>query len=169
MALTLWRGDQLVGELLTRSSPRQTTSHRAGKPPQLAAFLVRAADAPPCESIWQVAPPIPGIGVRQRPLEPDIVAQRYQRSARPQPSAGPATLHAMSPDEANGVPVEKQLTVRDASGRAYLPLQISLLESRFEPEYYADALREAPANALVDGVVWTVLVVFASEADAPAT
>jgi hypothetical protein len=75
----------------------------------------------------------------------------------------------MSPDEAKGVPVEKQLTVHDASGRVYLPLQISLLESRFEPEHYADALREAPPNALVDGVVWTILVVFASEIDAPAT
>jgi hypothetical protein len=165
MTLTLWRGDQLVGELVPRPSAGQ--SHRAGRPPSLAAFLVRAADAPPCEGIWQVAPPVPGIGVQQHPVEPDIVAQRYQRSARPQRSSG--ELQPMSPDEAKGVPVEKQLTVHDASGRVYLPLQISLSESRFEPEHHADVLREAPPNALVDGVVWTVLVVFASEMDSPAT
>ncbi len=75
----------------------------------------------------------------------------------------------MSADEAKGVPVAKQLTVHDASGRVYRPLQISLLESRYQPEHYADALREAPPNALVDGVVWTVLGLFASEGDAPAT
>jgi hypothetical protein len=169
MTLTLWRGDQLLGELLPRSRDRQTSSHRPGRPPSLAAFLIRGADAPPCEGIWQVAPPAPGIGVQQHPVEPDIVAQRYQRSARPQQSSGPVALHPISPDEAKGVPVEQQLTVHDASGRVYRPLQISLLESRFEPEHYAEALREAPANALVDGVVWTVLVVFASESDAPAT
>ena len=167
MTLTLWRGDQLVGELLPRSSAREISNHQAGKPPSLAAFLVRAVDAPPCEGIWQIAPPIPGFGVQQRPVDPDIVAQRYQRSARPQPNTG--ALHPMSLDEKKGVPVEKQLTVHDASGRVYLPLQVSLLESRYEPEHYADALREAPPSALVDGVVWTVLVVFASEIEAPAT
>jgi len=169
MTLTLWRGDQLLGELFPRSPERQISSHRLGKPPSLAAFLIRGADAPQCEGIWQFAPPIPGMGVQQRPVEPDIVAQRYQRSARPQQTSGPVALHSMSPEDTKGVPVEQQLTVHDASGRVYRPLQVSLLESRFEPEHYADALREAPPNALVDGVVWTVLVVFASEIDAPAT
>ena len=167
MTLTLWRGNERVGELLPRSTAHQ--KQRAGKPPSLAAFLVRSADAPPCESVWQFAPPIPGVGVQQRPVEPDVVAHRYQRAMRPQSSSGPAALHPISPGGAKGVPEEKQLTIHDASGRVYRPLQISLLESRYEPEHYADALREAPPNALVDGVVWTVLVVFASEVDAPAT
>lgn len=167
MVLTLWRGDQLVGELLPRSSGRQPTSHRGGKPQQLAAFLIRAADSPPCDGIWQIAPRIPGFGVQQHPVEPDIVAQRHQRAARSQPSSGPVALHPMSPDEAAGVPVEKLLTVQDASGRTYLPLQVTLVESRYEPEHYADALREAPPNALVDGIVWTVHVVFASAINAP--
>lgn len=169
MALTLWRGDELLGELLPRSPERQVSSRRPGKPPSLAAFLIRDVDGPRCEGIWQFAPPLPGIGVQQRPREPDIVAQRYQRATRPQTSSGPVALHPMSPDEAKGIPIEQQLTVHDAEGRVYRPLQISLLESRFEPEHYADALREAPPNALVNGVVWTVLVVFASEIDAPAT
>ena len=74
----------------------------------------------------------------------------------------------MSPDEAKGVPAELQLTVRDSGDRVYLPLQIALRESRFQPEHYANVLKEAPPEALVDGVVWTILVVFASETDAPA-
>jgi len=166
--LTLWRGNQLVGELLLRS-PAHQPRQREGKPPSLAAFLVRAPDAPPCEGVWQFAPPIVGVGVQQRPIAPDIVAQRYQRATRSQPSSGPVALHPMSPEEAKGIPTEKQLTVHDESGRVYRPLQLSLLESRYEPEHYADALREAPPNALVDGVVWTVLVVFTSTLDAPAT
>jgi hypothetical protein len=168
MTLTLWRGDQLLGELVPRLFTPQIWTPRAGRPPSLAAFLVRAADAPSCESLWQVAPPIPGVGVQQYPVGPDIVAQRYQRSGPP-PRSGPVALREVSPDAARGVPVERQLTVHDASGRVYLPLQISLVESRFESEHYTDALREAPLNALVDGVVWTALVVFASEIDAPAT
>jgi hypothetical protein len=168
MTLTLWRGNQLVGELLPRS-PAHQPHQRAGKPPSVAAFLVRSADAPPFEGVWQFAPPFPGMGVQQRPVEPDIVAQRYRRATRAQPSPGPVALQPMSPDEAKGIPVENQLTVHEASGRIYRPLQVVLRESRYEPEHYADALREAPPNALVDGVVWTVLVVFTSELDAPAT
>jgi hypothetical protein len=45
MTLTLWRGKQLVGELLPRS-PAYQPHQRAGKPPSLAAFLIRAADVP---------------------------------------------------------------------------------------------------------------------------
>jgi hypothetical protein len=144
-------------------------NRQAGKPPQLAAFLVRAANSRPLESVWQVAVPFAGVGVQQHPLEPDVVAQRYQRSGRPQTTSGSGALHPISPDQANGVPIEQQLTVHDASGRVYLPRQIALLESRYEPDRYADALREAPPTALADGVVWTVHVVFASAIDAPAT
>jgi hypothetical protein len=75
----------------------------------------------------------------------------------------------MSSKQADGVPVAQQLTVRDATGGIYLPLQISLRESRFEAKHCANVLREAPAEAFVDGVVWTVFVVVASENDAPAT
>lgn len=74
----------------------------------------------------------------------------------------------MSPEEAAGVPAEVQLTVHDGTGRVFHPLMLRLQESRFEPQHYDDALKEAPAEAMVDGVVWTVFVVFASEADAPA-
>jgi hypothetical protein len=77
-------------------------------------------------------------------------------------------LRPLSPAEAAGIPIAEQFTVRDAAGRSYLPLQIAIRESRFEPEHYADVLREAPEAAMIDGVAWTVHVVFVSENDAPA-
>ena len=161
MALTLWRGDELLGELVPRALPRAPSADRANKPPSLAAFLIRAADAPPCEGMWQIAARMAGIGVQQHPVEPDIVGQRYQRATRTPANSGPVALRPISPDAAEGVPVEKQLTVHDDQGTVYLPLQLMLQESRLEPEHYAGVLREAPASALVDGVVWTVFIVFA--------
>jgi len=80
-SLTLWRGDQLVGELLLRS-PAHQPRHREGKPPSLAAFLVRDPDAPRCEGVWQFAPPVPGVGVQQRPVEPDIGRNAITARAR---------------------------------------------------------------------------------------
>lgn len=166
--LTLWRGEQLLGELRPRPSQRVFGESPRRRPPALSAFLVRAPDAPPVEGVWQFHHGIPGIGVQQRAVEPDIVAERYQPGARQQPNPGAGELKPMSPDEAKGVPPELQLTVRDSGDRVYLPLQIALRESRFQPEHYANVLKEAPPEALVDGVVWTIMVVFASETDAPA-
>ena len=82
---------------------------------------------------------------------------------------GPIALQPMSPEEARGVPREVQLTVHDAEGRVYLPLQIRLEEVRYEPAQYDIALREIPAESLINGSVWCAFVVFASDLDAPAT
>ena len=171
MALTLWRGDQLLGELRPRPSTHTSTSRgrSSHKPPTLSAILVRNSDAARLEGVWQIHSGIPGIGVQQYPVEVDIVAERYTRGARSPSNPGPVALRPMSPEEARGVATEVQLTVHNAAGRVYLPLQLRLQESRFEPEHYATALEEAPAEALVDGVVWTVFIVFASDIDAPAT
>lgn len=51
----------------------------------------------------------------------------------------------------------------------HLPLQIRLQELRYEPEHYEIALREVPAEALMNGSVWWAFLVFASEIDLPAT
>jgi hypothetical protein len=75
----------------------------------------------------------------------------------------------MSPDEAKGVPREVQLTVHDAEGQEYLPLQVRLQEVRYEPAHYEAVLREIPAEALINGSVWCAFVDFASDLDAPAT
>ena len=159
----------MLGELRPRSPVADSRNRASRKPPSLSAFLVRATDAPPCVGVWQIHAGIPSIGVQQYPVEPDIVAERAQLAARHQSNPGPFALQPMSPEEAKGVAAELQLTVHDAAGRVYLPLQVHLQESRFEPEHYASVLKEAPPEALVDGTVWTVLVVFASDADAPAS
>jgi hypothetical protein len=165
VTLTLWRGEQLLGELRTRApSPRPRPEARV-KPPSLSAFLIPAEGAPALSGVWQLRFPF-GPAVRQHPVEPDIVAERYLRPQ--QENSGPVALQPMSPEEEAGVPREIQLTVRDAAGTVFLPRQLHLLEVRYEPEHYETARREVPAEALVNGSVWCLFVAFASELDAPA-
>ncbi len=169
MTLTLWRGDHFLGELRKRAPSPYEQPRRRDRPPSLSAVLVAAPGAP-LVGVWQVRPPIPGFAaVHQYPVEPDIVAERGRRDATHQVNSGPIALQPMSPEEAQGVPREVQLTVRDAEGREYLPLQVLLEEVRYEPAQYEVALREIPAEALINGSVWCAFVVFASDLDAPAT
>lgn len=169
MTLTLWRGDRLLGELRTRAPDPYEQPRRRDKPPSMSAVLVATPSAQ-LVGVWQLHTPILGFpGVHQYPVEPDIVADRARRSAAREVNPGPVELQPMSPEEAQGVPREVQLTVRDAEGRLYLPLQIRLGEVRYEPAQYEIALREIPAEALSNGSVWCAFVVFASDIDAPAT
>jgi hypothetical protein len=169
MTLTLWRGDHLLGELRKRAPSPYEQPRRHDKPPSLSAILVAAPGAR-LNGVWQVHPPIPGFAaVHQYPVEPDIVAERARRDATRQVNPGPVALQPMSPEEAQGVPREVQLTVHDAAGRVYLPLQVRLEEVRYEPAHYEIALREIPAEALINGSVWCAFIVFASDLDAPAT
>ncbi len=100
---------------------------------------------------------------------PDIVAERWRHGSVAEVNPGHVVLQPMSPEEAEGVPRDVQLTVQDAGGRVHLPLQIRLQELRYEPEHYEIALREAPAEALMNGSMWWAIVVFASEIDLPGT
>lgn len=120
--------------------------------------------------VWQVQLPLPGSSsIHQYPVEPDIVAERSRHGSVAEVNPGHVVLQPMSPEEAKGVPRDVQLTVRDAGGRVHLPLQIRLQELRYEPEHYEIALREVPAEALMNGSVWWAFLVFASEIDLPAT
>jgi hypothetical protein len=169
MTLTLWRGDQLRGELRKRALGPQDQPRRPGKPRSLSTVVIAAPGAQ-LIGVWQVNPPIPGFAaVHQFPIEPDIVADRGRREATRVVNPGPIALQPMSPEEAQGVPREVQLTVHDAEGRVYLPLQVRLEEVRYEPAQYEIALREIPAEALINGSVWCAFIVFASDLDAPAT
>lgn len=168
MTLTLWRGDQVLGELRMRAASPHERPPRADKPPTLSAVLI-PVDSADLHGVWQVVLPLPGLPlVRQYPVEPDIVAERERRFATRQENPGPVALKPMSPDEARGVPPAVQLTVRDAVGHVYLPSQIRLEEVRYEPAHYDIALREIPAEALINGSVWCAFVAFASALDAPA-
>ena len=167
MTLTLWRGERLLGELWKRAPSPRSAGARLDNAPTLAAFLIRAAPDLALEGVWQIRPFLPGVGVQQKPVDPDIVAERGRRAAAPQPNAGPQALGPMSPEQIAGVPPEMQLTIRDERGQVWLPRQIHLLEVRYEPERAAMALREAPPEALVEGSIWCVSAAFESAVDAP--
>jgi hypothetical protein len=168
MSLTLWRGDQLLGALQKRAPSPREQRPRPGRPPSLSAVLIPAPEAPALSGVWQIHIELGTYSaVRQFPVEPDIVAERYQKAPSHRSHSGPVELQPMSPAEAAGVTLEEQLTVRDADGTAFLPLQIQLLEVRYEPALYEAALREVPSEALVNGSVWCVFVSFASELEAP--
>lgn len=168
MTLTLWRGDQFLGELRKRAASPHERPPRADKPPTLSAVLIPVESAD-LHGVWQVVFPVPGIPtVHQYPVEPDIVAERERRVATHQVNPGPVALQPMSPEEARGVPPAVQLTVRDTQGHVYLPGQIRVEEVRYEPAHYDIALREIPAEALINGSVWCAFVAFASALEAPA-
>lgn len=169
MPLTLWRGDQLLGELRTRAPDPHEPPRRPDRPQTLSAILVAAPNAQPM-GVWQVHLPVPGSSsIHQYPVEPDIVAERSRHGPGREMNTGHVVLQPMSPEEAKGVPRDIQLTVQDAGGRMHLPLQIRLQELQYEPEHYEIALREVPAEALMDGSIWWAIVVLASEIDLPAT
>jgi PAS domain-containing protein len=169
MTLTLWRGDQLLGELRMRPPDPHEPPRRRDKPQALSAILVAAPNAQ-LSGVWQVQLPVPGASsIHQYPVEPDIVAERSRHGSGREVNPGPVELQPMTPEEAEGVPREVQLTLQDAGGRVYLPLQIRLQEIRYEPTHHEMALREIPAEALMDGRVWWAFVAFVSEIDVPAT
>lgn len=100
---------------------------------------------------------------------PDIVAERWRHGSVAEVNPGHVVLQPMSPEEAEGVPLDVQPTVQDADGRVHLPLQIRLRELRYEPEHFEVALREVPAEVLMNGSMRWAIVVFASEIDLPGT
>lgn len=169
MTLTLWRGDQLLGELIARSPSGYERPPMRHKPPSLSAFLVPAQDAVAPDGVWQLAyPPEIGIGVQQHTVEPDIVAEREQRAATRVTTPGPVVLEPISPEAVAGVSRDMQLTVRAADGTAYLPRQLHLQELRYEQALFETILREVPREALINGSVWCAFIGFASDAEAPA-
>jgi hypothetical protein len=166
--LTLWRGDHVLGELRTLAVSPRDRPPRIDRRPTLSAVLIPVESAD-LRGVWQVVSPILALGgVQQYPVEPDIVAEREQRFATGQANPGPVALQPMSPEVARGVPPAVQLTVRDAQGRIYLPREIFLQEIRHERAQYDIALGDVPAEALIDGSVWSAFVAFTSAADAPA-
>lgn len=160
MALTLWRGEQLLGELQRRTVMSQQRGPRPERAPMLPAFLLPSANSPLLSGVWQIQLERAG-AVAQIPIEPDIVADRTHRT--PAPSSG--ALEPMSSDHI--VPVEMQLTVRDAHGRIFLPPQIHLEEIRYRPEGLDLVRHGAPPEALADGSIWCVLIVFDPDVEAP--
>jgi len=167
MPLTLWRGDQLLGELNPRDAyvdPEQAPyEHDA-----FAAILIPTDDARDLGGMWQIAmPPEFGVGVQQRQVEVDVVAERAERmqsSARrrvgQEADHGFVALEPMSAEAIAGVPPDVQLTVRTTDGKVFLPRQIHVQQMCFGPPETAVIPRGVPFAAVIDGSVWYVHIDF---------
>ena len=160
MALTLWRGSRLLGELRERppSSLRIWTLH--GPDRTLSAVLLPQAAAP-LEGVWQtrVSPGRRG-PVFQHAVSVDIVSERHGPRAQDRSASAVAAPKAGASEPHGGVPRERQFCVVDDAG-VEIPIRgLWIQESRYEEKDFAVPLREVPPAALVNGSVWTVSVVF---------
>jgi hypothetical protein len=163
-ALTLWRGEKLVGELLKKPDSRDGSIQRADRP-TLSAFLRLSPDAPPLDSVWQIRPFF-GMGVQHESMEPLVHGEPDPEIGK-YPSSG--ALEPMPPEKVAGVPREVQLTVRDQEGRTWLPRQIWLREIRYRPEDMEKVRREVPVEALVANRLWLLFAAFDSDTGVPDT
>jgi hypothetical protein len=127
--------------------------------------LVPARGVPPLARLWQVRWPAEFGGVDQQPLAPEAGGAIPALASEFRP--GPVALVPETPGEAAGVPVERQLVVRDAAGRALPDRQILLQAHRPDPSPPGPELADVPAVAVVAGWVWRVDVQLASDAPAP--
>ena len=160
-ALTLWRGERLLGRLLMRTQDGVETRH--DRPPTLSAFLVLSADAPRPEGVWQVLPHF-GMGVQQDPIDAETFGVPDRRPSK-YPSSG--ALEPATPEMIAGVPRDVQLTIRNEAGQIWMPRQISLREIRYRSEDLERARREIPVEAFINGSIWLVFAGFDSASEAP--
>ena len=162
MALTLWRGSTLLGELWERPTSPVRVRALNGPHPTLSAVLLPRADAP-LEGLWQVRHSLSRRApVFQHAVPPDIVSERHRPHAQPNESAI-VVLGPGPPAPQRGVPQEQQVRVVSDAG-AEIPIRsVQVMESRYEENDFAVPLREVPPAALVNGSVWTVFVVFTRE------
>ena len=165
MSLTLWRGDHLFAELRLRpSSPDERSSSNSRR--SFLAFLVPVAGGPELVGVWQVHAPLPGLGVQQYPVEPDIVGERGSAARRVPNRSGPVALQRMTPEEIRGVEKAAQLTIRDGVGNVCLPLQLHITEFRYPPDGRDAVLSSEPDAPFVGDSVWLASVVVESEDEA---
>ncbi len=168
MALTLWRGSDLLGALITRADSADDRLAKRSRPPSFSAFLIPAHDKPELQGVTQMAfSPKFGVGVQQHATEPHFISASTHHAAKTVTNPGPVTLEPMSPDAIKGVPPDLQLTVRTEDGAVYLPGQLLLQEIRYDPTLFEIALREVPGAALIDGSVWLAFLGFDSETESP--
>ncbi len=163
MQWTLWRGEQRLGTLLPRASAQDGITSPNLNRRMLTAFLVRAADSPPFEGVWQIFMGFPGLGVEQMPVEVDVLATREQRLERQSTHARHVVLQEMSPEEIAGVPPAQQLTMRNGTTVPILPQQIQLRAMQFSAEHHERVLRDVPAEAIDGDLVWMVTASFAPQ------
>lgn len=172
MTRTLWRGSELLGELLMRAPAPRSPHRRPRQFHKVSAFLIPAEGAA-LEGIQQMCIPVLNeTRVFQNPIEPSISSR--QDAPDPIRKSQPlAVLRPMTPEEALGVPYSAQLRLVGEDGEELHPRGIWLHERRYDPEIFAlvqngipgEPVEAIPAEAYVNGSVWDVVFAF----DPPAT
>lgn len=145
--LTLWRGSRLLGAIHLRQ-PRSDT--------WLTGFLLPVADEIALEGVRQRRVFIfPGQPVLQTPAAPETFGGPFNPRQRPDPEIG-LGVWEVTPGIPRGVPVDAQLSVREASGKL-VPLDAIVLRAvRPAPGTGAHFSVDIPAAAVVDGSIWLV-------------
>jgi hypothetical protein len=167
MTRTLWRGSELLGELLMRvhtspspdRGPRQFLTHSA--------YLI-PAEGVTLNGVQQMRIPVlDETRVFQDTIEPSISSR--QDSPDPTRRSRPVVaLEPMTPEEALGVPYSSQLRLVGEDGEELQPRAIWLHERRYDSTTFTliqngipgEPVEAIPSEAYVNGSVWDVLFAF---------
>jgi hypothetical protein len=167
MTRSLWRGSELLGDLLMGAPAPPSPDRRPRQFHTLSAFLIPAEGAA-SEGVQQIRIPIlQETRVFQDPIEPAISAKQDA----PDPirkSHQVVALEPMTPEAALGVPHDAQLRVIGDDGEELETRALWLHECRYDPEIFAliqhgipgESAETIPANTYVNGSVWTVTFAF---------
>lgn len=172
MTFTLWRGAELLGELLVEPGWEGASDLSKPEHPSLTAYLIRRRDATPCPALMQYHIPfLPG-AVHQTLLDVEVNGGASAGGVRGHGEAKVVRLRRMTPEEAVGVPRERQLAIHDDTGKACVPTLLLVRPLPFFPGADTTKLRGAARRAFADGELWLVAAHFApaegAAADVPA-
>jgi hypothetical protein len=164
MNWSLWRNDELLGEIIPRDGHSRVRSETAGAHGVFVnGILLPVTKLLPLRSVRQHTLPFSrNHVVHEHDLEPDIVEERFKKKP-PSDRQRWVALAPITNEELSGVAPEQQLQVRDAAGRIFPTSSITVLEHRPQPEHPDPELAAYPAGVLVDGSLW--LVMFAERTD----
>jgi hypothetical protein len=167
MTLTLWRGTDLLGTVHERSMPQAVAEDGNGRR-HVNAVLVPNPAFLPLPSVNQYVRQWAGSEVVSEDVREPHVTRLNRRAGAP--SGGKLGVWPVSSDPGSrpsSLPAERQLVLRDDSGRVVRTRSIGVLEHRPHPEHLPTELSTLPEGAFIGGSVW--LVHFTEETTAPTT
>ncbi len=151
MNLSLWRGDRELGKIHAQEPPTDS---------KLVGVLVPCVGVEALGGVMQTQFLLGSSRpVFQHPLALLSLADGFTSARAANP--GPVLLARLSEEEAQGVPLDLQLSIRDGEGRIVYPTSILTLQAVQRPAHrMAQDELELPAGALVNGCLWMVLAIF---------